>query len=170
MRYFHTKLDKVTKKNADGTKRQSIIRNCRPLERLLLEHDRSVGADPDAIAVRRGNGQQLGYLRPAVAHEVYANLQAGFRYAVLISEITGGRPSAPTCGVNLALIVAEPDSDIAEVEKYCQLVAAEIRADLAQHRQRQRAPRWSADVIYALAAGFIGLLVVGLIIWMVIAR
>jgi len=60
VRHFHTKVVGVSHENDDGSSRQAIIRKCKPLEKLDLDHDEGNPHDPNAVRVCRENGGQLG--------------------------------------------------------------------------------------------------------------
>jgi hypothetical protein len=70
-KYFDTKIAGASFQNADGSSRPSIIKKCEPMELLHLELDPDNPADPNAIAVKRVDGSQLGYLEGRVASDLY---------------------------------------------------------------------------------------------------
>ncbi|MDR7422601.1 MAG: single-stranded-DNA-specific exonuclease RecJ [Armatimonadota bacterium] len=82
---FHTKVVGVT--FAD---RQAVLAEVRPGERLRLVRDPANPADPHAIQVRRADGRQLGFLRAPLAARLAPAMDAGARYAVTATALTGG--------------------------------------------------------------------------------
>ena len=98
----------VSHRSNDGTSRQKIIAACEPLERLLLHHDEHNPHDPNAVRVCRQDGEQIGFLKAELAEEVVYRSARGYRYGAFVKNITGGTEDAPTLGVNLLILVAEP--------------------------------------------------------------
>jgi hypothetical protein len=70
-KYFNTKIAGASFPNIDGSSRPSIIKQCEPMEILRLELDPNNPVDPNAIAVNRVDGSQLGYLESRVASELH---------------------------------------------------------------------------------------------------
>ncbi len=118
VRHFHTKIAGVTHKNRDGSNRQKLIRGCSVFETLELDHEEDNPHDPNAVRVCRENGQQLGYLNAALAQEVVSKSGRGYRFAVFIKDITGGRRKGQSLGVNLLIVLAEPGVGDREVKRY----------------------------------------------------
>lgn len=151
VRHFFTKVVGVTHRNDDGGSRQRIIQDCRARERLILEHDADNPVDPNAVRVCRENGDQLGFLRAELAEEVLSKSGRGFRYVAFVSEITGGRPDAPTLGVNLLIVVAPPGATDQEAREY-------IDSQMRPARRRRPASR-------AGCLGFVAVAVLILVGW-----
>jgi hypothetical protein len=61
-RHFYAKVVGVTYSNDDGSDRQTIIGACLSFENVILEHEENNPHDPNAIMVRRQDGDQIGYL------------------------------------------------------------------------------------------------------------
>ena len=86
-KYFNARIAGASSPNADGTSRRSIIEKCEPMEVLRLELEPNNPADPQAIAVKRVDGTQLGYLEPGVASGLHRDAgepvswSAIFKYA-----------------------------------------------------------------------------------------
>lgn len=118
VKHFFTKIAGVTHRNQDGTNRQRIIERCKLLEKLILEHEEDNPVDPNAIKICRENGQQLGYLNADLAPRVVRESNEGYRFAAFISDLTGGRREAPTRGVNLLVVVANPGVTDREAQDY----------------------------------------------------
>ena len=115
--HFHTKIVGVTHKNSDGSSRQKLIRNCRLFEDLRLNHEENNPHDPNAVRVCRENGQQLGYLNAGLAEEVVSKSSKGYRFGVLIKDLTGGGKGR-SLGVNLLIVQADPGVDDRHVKGY----------------------------------------------------
>ena len=86
---LHTKVVGVAQKNADGTKRQDILKTCRKGEQLMLIHE-PIPQDENAIKICRQSGEQIGWLNQALAAEIAPRLAEGSIAGVKIAEITGG--------------------------------------------------------------------------------
>jgi HIRAN domain len=86
-KYFNAKIAGASSPNADGGSRRSIIKKCEPMEILRLELELDNPADPNAIAVKRVDGTQLGYLERGVASHLHQDAgnpvtwSAIFKYA-----------------------------------------------------------------------------------------
>ena len=86
-KYFNARIVGASSPNADGSSRPSIIKKCEPMEILRLELDLNNPADPNAIAVKRVDGTQLGYLERGVANDLHRDAgrpvswSAIFKYA-----------------------------------------------------------------------------------------
>jgi hypothetical protein len=86
-KYFNAKIAGASSPNADGNSRRSIIKKCEPMEILRLELEPNNPADPNAIAVKRVDGTQLGYLERGVASDLHRDAgnpvswSAIFKYA-----------------------------------------------------------------------------------------
>jgi hypothetical protein len=98
---LHSKVVGVTRHNHDGSDRQEIAQACRGGERLTLRREPDNPQDANAVAVVRGNGDQVGYLSAGVAEQIAPLLDAGAPITAVVSEVTGGTPDRPTYGVNL---------------------------------------------------------------------
>lgn len=122
LRSFHTKVAGVSHRNDDGTSRQEIIADCVPLERLLLDHNEQNPHDPNAVRVCRQNGEQIGFLNAGLAEEAVRRSGQGYRYAAFVKNITGGGGDAPTLGVNLLIVVADPGVSDAEAQSYANML------------------------------------------------
>lgn len=76
--------------NADGTSRQQIIKRCKEGERLVLKREPENPHDPNAVAVLRESGAQIGYVSRRNAEWVAPLLDEGRRMEAQIEQITGG--------------------------------------------------------------------------------
>jgi len=91
-RTFRTKIAGVAYNNADGTKRQDILRKCTVGERLLLQRDYDNAFDEYAIAVLRKTGEQIGFVPRHVAfrHPAMNDLDQGGEASAKIVSLIGG--------------------------------------------------------------------------------
>jgi HIRAN domain-containing protein len=86
-KYFNARIAGASSPNADDISRRSIIEKCEPMEVLRLELEPNNPADPQAIAVKRVDGTQLGYLERGVASDLHRDAgkpvswSAIFKYA-----------------------------------------------------------------------------------------
>ena len=107
-RSFFTKIVGVTHRNPDGSDRQKIIGQCRVGEDLRLVREPKNRYDPNAVAVHRLNGQQLGYIGSDLAAEMADDAEEGVQFGARISDLTGGGLlSKRTRGVNLQIFAVE---------------------------------------------------------------
>ena len=128
--HFHSKLVGVTKKNRDGSDRQKLIRKCQQkgkrFEQLELENEEDNPVDPNAVAVKRANGDQLGYLNADLAAEVMEKSGKGHRYAVYIADIRGDM----VLGVNILIVIAKPGATDAQAKDYLdKVVVPQVEAE-----------------------------------------
>ena len=140
--HFFTKVVGVTFKNRNGSDRQSLIRKCLKGQRgeeveLFNEEDNPF--DPNAIAVKRANGDQLGYLNADLASEIRTRLSNGFRYSAHIVGIRG----YDILGVNLLILVATPGATDQQAQQYMNdVVTPKIEAEFpVESKPRDRQPQ-----------------------------
>src|SRR5687768_13688427 len=76
---FYSTVAGASKRNEDGSDRQSIIRSCAIGETLHLIPDQLNAYSAHAIRVVRANGQQLGYLPDDIAERLTVHMLAGGR-------------------------------------------------------------------------------------------
>lgn len=103
--------------NDDGSSRQKIIRACKPMEQLALVREPNNPHDANAIAVKRQNGQQLGYLPRELAKETISTESHGYRHAVFFYELVGSDDFRYK-GAKLLMIVGEPGATLSDMQKY----------------------------------------------------
>src|SRR5689334_19445853 len=97
-RPFHTKVVGVMQPG-----RQQAIAVCRAGHSVRLLRERDNPVDANAILVCRADGTPLGHLSRELAADMAPQLDAGARFDVQISDVTGGTPDKPTHGVNLLI-------------------------------------------------------------------
>ena len=85
-RIFRKQVHGIFHENADGTRRQKIIRDCSEGEELQLVPEPDNPVDPDAVKICRMNGEQIGYW-PAEDGEMIEQLRRGWCFRVTIDEI-----------------------------------------------------------------------------------
>jgi HIRAN domain len=86
-KYFNTKIAGASFPNADGGSRLSIIKKCEPMEVLRLELDPNNPVDPNAIAVKRVDGSQLGYLESRVASELHRDAGKPMSWSAVFKHV-----------------------------------------------------------------------------------
>ena len=80
-----------SRSNSDGKSRQTIIKNdCRPGEVLILEREPKNKYDPNAVALCRVNGDQIGYIDRENAVWVSRVMDEGNKIHATLNKITGG--------------------------------------------------------------------------------
>jgi len=107
IRIFHTRVVGLTGRNPDGRDRQAIVARCEAGERLVL------GQDPTrrhrhAIAVTRESGEPLGHLPRHWLRRIGPRMAQGWRYAAVVTAVTGGTPRHPAHGLAVAVFAGKP--------------------------------------------------------------
>jgi hypothetical protein len=74
---FYCKVADTTFANSDGSNRMQIVQQCQAGERLSLVPEPENPYDRNAIAVRRDNGQQLGYVPAHSASQIAPAMRRG---------------------------------------------------------------------------------------------
>jgi hypothetical protein len=97
----YSKVYGVGHRNADGTDRQKIAAKCVPGEALSLIREPNNPHDPNAIALFRRNGQQLGYVGGGLAETLAPVLDGGGYVTAVVAEVTGGERGKVSRGANL---------------------------------------------------------------------
>jgi len=103
-RHFTAQVHGIEHRNDDGSSRQAIIRRCAVGEQLSLVPDPGNKYDPDAIAIVRKNGEQLGYWSGGDAR-MADELAAGKKFIVTIDEIYPFEEDSKKHGVRLRVDV-----------------------------------------------------------------
>jgi len=115
----------VTYANRDGSSRQEIIQRYQPGEQVFLIAEPDNAVDPNAIAVQRGDGEQLGYLPRPLAERVARLLRQGYGYAAFVAEILEPGLTYSSYGVRLQIVEASPGMSPEEVQEYIDAVQAQ---------------------------------------------
>jgi hypothetical protein len=108
----------VSHSNRDGTDRQRIISRCSAGELLTLKAEEDNPFDPNAVAVIRLNGEQIGYLHREDAADVHRGSEQGWLYAAVISKILNDGVRGHCLGVGLSLVYARSTVEPAVVQKH----------------------------------------------------
>ncbi len=122
-----TKLAGVSHRNRDGTDRQQIIARCSAGEVLVLRHEEGNPADPNAVAVFRENGEQLGYLSREDAEAVFGGARRRWQYSAVISAILDDGVKGHWRGVAISLVYANPTVDSTSIQRYVADLSARFR-------------------------------------------
>ena len=85
---------------------------------LVLRHEKNNPVDPNAIAVFRQNGEQLGYLSREDAEDVLESSKQGWRYTAVISKILDDGVRGHWRGVGMSLVYAHPTVDSTTIQKH----------------------------------------------------
>lgn len=87
-----TACDKFMSKVVGVTfgERQQCVQRLLPGQNLILKRERDNSHDPYAIKVEREDGQEVGYLKASLAHELATVIDAGQCYRCIVTAVTGG--------------------------------------------------------------------------------
>jgi hypothetical protein len=120
-RYFHVRIAGGKYRNDDGTSRSEFIRQCKPLELLVIQWDKCNRHDRYAKIVRRQNGQQLGFLQSHVAEEIHDDFSIpGVTWFAIFKQARHHPETGQVVGATILLArktperVAKADATIAE--------------------------------------------------------
>ena len=100
-KWFFSSIAGVTHRNNDGSSRQKAIKKCQPFEMLKLTPEPNNQFDPNAIAVFRTTGEQLGYLERRLASETCRRTQKGQHWEAMVFAVTG---DASPRGINIVML------------------------------------------------------------------
>jgi hypothetical protein len=120
----------VSYSNRDGTNRQQIVAHCSAGELLRLKREEDNPVDPNAVAVVRLNGEQLGYLHREDAVDVIKGSEDGWTYAGVINEILDDGVRGHYLGVGMSLVYAHSTADKAAVTKHVTDLIRKYRGDI----------------------------------------
>lgn len=95
-----------TFKNSDGSRRQKVLKKVKRGEVLNLRHQPIKGY-PNAIAVSRKNGKQIGNILEKLAKDVYQYISGGAKVKCKVLQVTGGTRKAPTRGCNIEINIKQ---------------------------------------------------------------
>src|ERR1700740_1791548 len=101
-KWIFTKVAGASHRNQNGSDRQRILRRCTAAEELRLIAEPDNPFDANAIAVCRGNGEQLGYLGQRLAEEMHRWMARGENWSAVLTEVTGR--DKRELGANIALV------------------------------------------------------------------
>lgn len=135
---FHTKLVGVTQKNRDGSARQEVLKACCVGDPLDLVTEPTNRFDPDALAVRRRGGQQVGYVPAELSGALTRLIEHGARAAAEVLRIEGGTAEEPTRTVAIRITV-EQDVDSTVAMPLEQMKAGDLAPAAAYYHYLERA-------------------------------
>lgn len=115
--HFDVKLVGVTRRNANGSNRQTLIRSCHPGEFLSLEPEPDNPADENAIRVCKREGDQIGYIPADTARIMQQRARARNtsiedRYKAVVNNIHGGSGSKRSIGITVSVIAPNPHGNM----------------------------------------------------------
>lgn len=93
---FHTKLAGVT---FEG--RQVLLAQLEEGEELVVSRDMTNAYDPNAIAVSRADGQQVGFLNRRLARVLAPLMDRGLAYRATVDAVTGGGERELGCNITM---------------------------------------------------------------------
>ena len=80
---FYTTIAGPSFPNADGSSRIKAICKCKSGDMLLLQHEMNNPYGANAVAVKREDGAQLGYLPSRTASETVHAFEKGHKFAAI---------------------------------------------------------------------------------------
>lgn len=98
---FYTKIVGVTFNNRDGRNRQDVVRELRCGQELFLHREYKNEHDAEAIAVATAEKVRVGYIHANLADRLAPVIDAGARFNVVVSSLTGG--DQENLGVNIRI-------------------------------------------------------------------
>lgn len=96
---FYTKIVGVTAVNPDGVSRQSVVKSLRIGQKLHLQREPRNPHDAEAIKVITSERVVVGYIHGRMANNLAPVIDAGYRFSVVVSSLTGG--DEQSAGVNI---------------------------------------------------------------------
>jgi hypothetical protein len=103
-RGFYVTLAGVSHRNSDGTSRVRLINECRVGQILFPVHEPENPFDPNAVAIKFGDGPQLGYLPARVAAEAVSAARHGIVFLAAFRRPTLNPHSGKTVGAVILLL------------------------------------------------------------------
>jgi HIRAN domain-containing protein len=108
---FYTKVAGTTFPNPDGSSRPAVIEACKTIDSLMLRAEPDNPFDPNAIAVCRKNGDQLGYLDRRLAGEITRDIAAyGPRWVAIFRKPTHRETTGEVIGA--VIYIARLSADL----------------------------------------------------------
>lgn len=102
--YFYTKVAGAKFPNADGSRRPPIIKKCEMMELLHLEQEPDNPVDPYAMAVKRFDGSQLGYLEQRVARELHQDAGKPVSWSAVFKHANRHPETEQIVGATIVLV------------------------------------------------------------------
>jgi hypothetical protein len=110
-KYFSTEIAGALSPNVDGSRRPSIIGKCEPMELLRLEPEPDNPVDPKAIAVKRVDGSQLGYLERRVASNLHRDAGEPYSWSAIFQQANRQPTTGEVVGAVIVLTRSRFDPD-----------------------------------------------------------
>lgn len=98
---FRVRIAGVSYKNSEGTSRQKILKKCNIGECLIIKREPKNRYDPNAIAIFRQNGEQLGYIPREFAEWLAPKMDNGLEPLVHIKKRLVGDGPLVGCLIEL---------------------------------------------------------------------
>ena len=109
-RGFYVTLAGTSHRNSDGTSRVRIIKECQVGQVLFPVHEPENPFDPNAVAIKFGDGPQLGYLPARVAAEAVSAARHGIVLLAAFRRPTLNPDSGKTVGALILLLYLRKNS------------------------------------------------------------
>jgi hypothetical protein len=97
--------------------RQKVLQKCRAGEPLVLVREENNKHDPNAVAIKRETGEEVGYIPGATASTVARKLAKGIRFTAFAVEVTGGG-KGESYGLNILMVESGRDVSKKEIRAY----------------------------------------------------
>ena len=110
-KYFSTKIAGASDMNADGSRRRAAIKKCEPMELLRLELEPNHPIDPWAVAVKRVDGSQLGYLERRVANGLHGDAGEPVSWSAIFKQADRHPTTEEVVGAVIVLTRSKLDSE-----------------------------------------------------------
>jgi hypothetical protein len=120
VRHFTTRVAGVTHSNDDGSSRQKILEDCSAGEVIVIAPEPNNRYDRDAWALRRQDGQQIGYL-PAGTKSSIATRNGDCRALCVVQSVA--RAEGGALGMRIAIVIIAPDASDAYADAYVDKLA-----------------------------------------------
>jgi hypothetical protein len=105
--HFQTKIAGASFPNSDGSRRPPIIKKCEPIEQLRLELEPDNPVDPKAIAVKRVDGSQLGYLDRRAASDLHRDAGKPVSWSAIFKQANRHPTTEEVVGAVIVLTRSE---------------------------------------------------------------
>lgn len=102
--HYMLRVAGVSYENDDVSSRQEILARCTVPEILRLVRQPNHRHDSNAIQVRRGNGEMLGFIPRDEARLMAPELDKGRRYVAVLTTLDGGYGQKPTRGAGVLIV------------------------------------------------------------------
>ena len=151
IKHVFAKVAGVTFPNDDGSERQSVLRDCRVNETIVLVHDPGNSYSSYATKVLRTNGAQLGHAPEYLAERLFREAKAGYQPVAVITNLTGGTRDKPRRGANFVVFFCLQGVTSAELSQYAATVLDNQRTNVVSNMsaaltqppvQAKRKPWW----------------------------